>query len=108
LPTIKRNWVSAPPKWVSGRRDLSRRFFLLKMEKLTVEERRSVKNKRNGVDTINGRNMITAGLVGLALGVYLGNSMQKGTVTKQMRSTGRTVFKRAWDTVGSTLDNWIG
>ncbi|HHY16076.1 MAG TPA: hypothetical protein GX521_08380 [Firmicutes bacterium] len=56
----------------------------------------------------NGRGVFAAGIVGLALGVYLGNSMKKGSVTRQVRSTGRTIFRRARSTVGNRLDNWIG
>ncbi len=74
-----------------------------------MEHQLSFKNNWNEVDAIaNGRGVFAAGIVGLAVGVVLGNSMKKGFVNKQVRSTGRTIFKRARSTMGNRLDNWIG
>ncbi|NLJ80201.1 MAG: hypothetical protein GX335_04155 [Firmicutes bacterium] len=55
----------------------------------------------------NSRGVIGAGIVGLAVGVFLGNSVKKGIITRQMRTTGRTVLKRARATVGRGLMSWI-
>lgn len=55
----------------------------------------------------NGRGWMMAGLVGLAVGVFVGNSVKRGTITKQVHSTGRTLFKKARGTVEHGLSSWI-
>lgn len=55
----------------------------------------------------NGRNMILVGLAGLALGIYVGNTMNKGYVTNQLRSTGRFLLRRARGTMEHQLNNWM-
>jgi hypothetical protein len=55
----------------------------------------------------NGRGMIMAGLMGLAVGVFVGNTMKKGLVTRQVRSTGRTIMSRAKGTVGQRIVGWM-
>ncbi|HBG00441.1 MAG TPA: hypothetical protein DDW87_02545 [Firmicutes bacterium] len=64
--------------------------------------------KLNEVITLaNGRNMMIMGLVGLALGIYVGNSMRTGSVTRQVRSTGRTLMRKARGQVQQQLNNWM-
>jgi hypothetical protein len=59
------------------------------------------------IEVANGRNMLLIGLAGLALGIYVGNTMNKGYVTRQLRSTGRSLIRRARGTVEQQLDNWM-
>ncbi|MDI9460348.1 hypothetical protein [Candidatus Darwinibacter acetoxidans] len=55
----------------------------------------------------NGRSMVLMGLAGLALGIYVGNTMNKGFVTRQLRSTGRVLMRKARGTVEQQLNNWM-
>jgi len=55
----------------------------------------------------NGRNMLLMGLAGLAVGIYVGNTMSKGYVTKQLRSTGRVLLRKARGTVEQQMNNWM-
>lgn len=55
----------------------------------------------------NGRSVMMAGLMGLAVGVFVGNTMKRGLVTRQVRSTGRTIMKRARGTVGQRIASWM-
>lgn len=55
----------------------------------------------------NGRNMLMMGLAGLAVGIYVGNTMKKGYVTRQVRTTGRTLMKKARGSVEEQLNNWM-
>jgi len=56
----------------------------------------------------NGRNMLLMGLAGLAVGIYVGNTvMARGFVTRQLRSTGRSLLRRARGTVEQQLNNWM-
>lgn len=49
-----------------------------------------------------------AGIMGLAVGVVVGNTLKKGLVTRQVRSTGRTIMKRARrGTMGQRLVSWM-
>lgn len=48
-------------------------------------------------------NMFITGLVGLAVGVYVGNTMKKGYVTRQ----GRRLMRRAKDGVEQHMDHWL-
>lgn len=59
------------------------------------------------MDVANGRNMLLMGLAGLAVGIYMGNTMTKGSVTRQLRSTGRSLLRRARGTVEQQLSNWM-
>jgi hypothetical protein len=54
----------------------------------------------------SGRNMMIMGLVGVALGIYIGNSMKTGYVSKQVRSTGRTLARKARGQM-EQLNNWM-
>lgn len=56
---------------------------------------------------INGRGMMVAGLAGLAIGIYVGNTMKKGYVPRQLRSTGKTIIRRAQGTVGRQINDWL-
>lgn len=58
---------------------------------------------KRGDEVSNGRGLLMAGLLGLALGVFLGNSAKRGSITKQVRSTGRTLMKRA----RGTVEHWV-
>jgi len=51
--------------------------------------------------------MMIMGLVGLALGIYVGNSLRTGSVTRQVRSTGRTLMRKARGQVQQQLNNWM-
>jgi hypothetical protein len=76
-------------------------FFSPQWEKLRFR-------KLNEVITVaNGRNMMIMGLVGLALGIYVGNSLRTGSVTRQVRSTGRTLMRKARGQVQQQLNNWM-
>ncbi|MDI9412682.1 MAG: hypothetical protein QM401_03785 [Bacillota bacterium] len=55
----------------------------------------------------NGRGIMMAGLAGLAVGIYVGNTMKKGMVPRQLRSTGKTIIRRARGTVGRQLNDWL-
>lgn len=55
----------------------------------------------------NGRNMMMMGLAGLALGIYVGNTMKRGFVSRQVRSTGRHLMRRARGSVEQQLNNWM-
>lgn len=55
----------------------------------------------------NGRNMMMMGIASLALGIYVGNTMKKGSITRQVRSTGRTLMRRARGTVEQQMNNWM-
>ncbi|NMB00180.1 MAG: hypothetical protein GX971_01460 [Firmicutes bacterium] len=55
----------------------------------------------------NGRNMMIMGLAGLALGIYVGNTMKRGAVSRQVLSTGRHLMRRARGTVEQQLNNWM-
>jgi hypothetical protein len=55
----------------------------------------------------NGRNMMIMGLVGLALGIYVGNTMKTGSVSRRVRSTGRTLVRKARGQVEQQLNNWM-
>ncbi len=55
----------------------------------------------------NGRNMMMMGLVGLAVGIYLGNTMKTGSVSRHVRSTGRTLARKARGQVEQQLNNWM-
>ena len=59
------------------------------------------------IEVANGRNVLLAGLAGMALGIYVGNTMNKGYVTRQLRSTGRSLIRRARGTVEHQLNNWM-
>ncbi|HHT69337.1 MAG TPA: hypothetical protein GXZ85_08805 [Firmicutes bacterium] len=63
--------------------------------------------KQNGVIVLaSGRNMMIMGLVGLALGIYVGNTMKTGTVSRQVRSTGRILARKARGQV-EQMNNWM-
>lgn len=47
------------------------------------------------------------GLVGVALGIYVGNTMKTGSVTRQVRSTGRTLARKARGQMEQRLNNWM-
>ena len=51
--------------------------------------------------------MLMMGLAGLAVGIYVGNTMKKGYVTRQVRTTGRTLMKKARGSVEEQLNNWM-
>ena len=55
----------------------------------------------------NGRNMMIMGLVGLALGIYVGNTMKTGSVSRRVLSTGRTLVRKARGQVEQQLNNWM-
>ncbi len=55
----------------------------------------------------NGRNMMIMGLVGMALGLYVGNNMKAGSVSRQVRSTGRILARKARGQVEQRLNNWM-
>ncbi|NMA60298.1 MAG: hypothetical protein GX956_00250 [Firmicutes bacterium] len=55
----------------------------------------------------NGRGVMMAGIMGLAVGVLVGNTMKRGLVTRQVRSTGRTLMKRARGTMGQRIVSWM-
>lgn len=48
-----------------------------------------------------------AGIMGLAVGVIVGNTMKRGLVTRQVRSTGKTIMKKARGTMGHRIVNWM-
>ena len=55
----------------------------------------------------NGRNVMIMGLVGLALGIYVGNTMKMGSVSRQLRSTGRVLARKARGQMEQQLNNWM-
>ncbi|NLJ74607.1 MAG: hypothetical protein GX331_06380 [Firmicutes bacterium] len=55
----------------------------------------------------NGRGIIIAGILGMAVGVFVGNTMRRGMVSRQMRSTGRNLMRRARGTVEHRLGAWM-
>ncbi|NMB20272.1 MAG: hypothetical protein GX979_05350 [Firmicutes bacterium] len=55
----------------------------------------------------NGRNVMIMGLVGLALGIYVGNTMKTGSVSRQLRTTGRVLARKARGQVEQQLNNWM-
>jgi hypothetical protein len=55
----------------------------------------------------NGRNVMIMGLVGMALGIYVGNTMKAGSVSRQLRSTGRVLARKARGQMEQQLNNWM-
>lgn len=55
----------------------------------------------------SGRNMMIMGLVGMVLGIYVGNTMKTGSITRQVRSTGRILARKARGQVEQQLNNWM-
>mgnify|MGYP001083897677 FL=1 len=55
----------------------------------------------------NGRSVMIMGLVGLALGIYVGNTMKTGSVSRQLRTTGRVLARKARGQVEQQLNNWM-
>ncbi len=43
----------------------------------------------------------------MAVGVFVGNTMRRGMVSRQMRSTGRNLMRRARGTVEHRLGAWM-
>ncbi len=76
-------------------------FFLSELEKLEFRKLNEV------IALANGRNMVVMGLIGMALGIYVGNSMKAGSVTRQVRSTGRVLMRKARGQVEQQLNNWM-
>jgi len=58
------------------------------------------------MELASGRNMMIMGLVGMALGIYIGNSMRTGYVSNQVRTTGRTLARKAKDQM-EQMNNWM-
>lgn len=67
----------------------------------------TVRTLNEVIAVANGRHMMMMGLAGLLLGIYVGNTMKKGYVTTQVRTTGRNLMRRARGTVEQQLDNWM-
>ncbi len=44
--------------------------------------------------------------LGLAIGVFVGNSVKRGTIAKQVRQAGRILFKRA-QSIEHDLSSWL-
>lgn len=55
----------------------------------------------------NGRGILIAGILGMAVGVFVGNSMRRGAISRQMRSTGRNFMRKARGTVEHRLGAWM-
>lgn len=67
----------------------------------------SVRILNEVITVANGRNLMIMGLAGLALGIYVGNTMKRGVVSRQVRTTGRHLIRRARGTMEQQLNNWM-
>lgn len=53
------------------------------------------------------RGMILAGIIGVALGVYVGTTMQRSPTTRQIRLTSQNLWRRARGVVQNGVNTWM-